>query len=604
MNVARLWAQYRDELASDPLLVLALSAALVALATTPLAFAVLGRLGWFKARRGRVIQRPEFSSIVAGMLLVMGIPAIFAALVIKSRSFDRNRYEFDPNRTWSVLDQGRGLQSLKEADAAVEQEMERLALERKNLVNNVKKLDEAMMALRSVAGSSPAVAQRFPAVLQSLAGVRKSIGLDGPQQLFDSTALPVDLRTMNAGVVGTGASVGGAPTLAPAPVITASAPTSSPSPTAATVTENGLSPAQVEAELTTVPEPQRRIAAMLPFSSLPPDWTLGKLADRHLETFNADNLYEKIDGRAESFIQYGVKGMAYAFYHPTGDPSNELQVYIFEMGDSLKALGKYGSEKGDEFKAVAIGTEGYTSASSVSFYAGRYYTQIVSNKDDPKFAAFALALAERVAAVQKPGGAPAPPPAGASAASPAVAKAVTQQPSTGTTRPAPAPAVPGPPATLTKPATTAIKPTTAEVSPATFFALLPAHGRQGDPKYVAQDVFGYSFLADVFMADYKDGDVTWQGFVRPYRDTQEAKAILERYVAGVKKDGAQVKTLKAEGADEMVISDNIGLVDVVFRKGNTLAGANGATSAPSAEAFARALARSLPATVATLESSN
>src|SRR5437762_160502 len=141
VSVASLWTQYRDELASDPLLVLALSAAVVALATTPLAFMVLGRLDWFKARRGRVLQRPEFSSIIVGMMLVMGIPAIFAALVIKSRSFDRNRYEFDPNRTWSVLDQGRGFQSLKEADRAVKQEMERLALERKNLVENVKKLD-------------------------------------------------------------------------------------------------------------------------------------------------------------------------------------------------------------------------------------------------------------------------------------------------------------------------------------------------------------------------------------------------------------------------------------------------------------------------------
>ena len=72
--------------------------------------------------------------------------------------------------------------------------MERLALERKNLVNSVKKLDEAMLALRSVAGTSPAVAQRFPGVLQSLAGVRKSVGLDGPQQLLDYTAPPVDLR--------------------------------------------------------------------------------------------------------------------------------------------------------------------------------------------------------------------------------------------------------------------------------------------------------------------------------------------------------------------------------------------------------------------------
>ena len=122
--------------------------------------------------------------------------------MIKSRSFDRNRYEFDPNRTWSVLEQGREFKSLKEADAAVKLEMERLALERKNLVDNVKKLDEAMLALRSVAGTSPAVAQRFPEVLQSLAGVRKSVGLDGPQQLLDYTAPPVDLRAMTASWTG------------------------------------------------------------------------------------------------------------------------------------------------------------------------------------------------------------------------------------------------------------------------------------------------------------------------------------------------------------------------------------------------------------------
>ena len=83
------------------------------------------------------------------------------------------------------------------------------------------------------------------------------------------------------------------------------------------------------------------------------------------------------------------------------------------------------------------------------------------------------------------------------------------------------------------------------MTPATFFALLPAANRQGDPKYVAQDVFGYSFLSDVFMADYKEGNDAWQGFLRPYRDAQEAKAVLEKYVVGVKKDGAEVKTLTA-----------------------------------------------------------
>ena len=43
------------------------------------------------------------------MMLVMGIPAIFLALVVKSQYFDKDRYEFDPNKTWSVLEQGRRL---------------------------------------------------------------------------------------------------------------------------------------------------------------------------------------------------------------------------------------------------------------------------------------------------------------------------------------------------------------------------------------------------------------------------------------------------------------------------------------------------------------
>jgi hypothetical protein len=567
MSLTTLWSQYRDELFSDPFLVLALSAALVALATTPIAFAVLGRLEWFKARRGRVMMRPAFSSIVVGMILVMGIPAIFAAMVLKSRSFDKNRYEFDPNKTWSVLEQGREYDNLKTANDAVRLEMERLALERKNLVNTVKKLDESMLALRSVAGTSVAVSQRFPSVLQSLAGVRKSVGLDGPQQLLDYTAPPVDLRAMAANAPAVAAPAMAAPATAPVAAV-------APAPA------NGLGAAEVAAELAAVPEPQRALAAMLPLSELPPGWTVGKSGEHYVESFNADNLYEKIDGRAESFLQYGVKGMAYTFYHPTGDASNELQVYIFEMPDTLKAMGKYGSEKPDEATPATIGDQGYTSAGSTLFYAGKYYTQIVSTADDPKFAAFAQELAKRVVARQKPGG-------------------------TQVFASAPAPAAP-PTGTAPKPTTTPAetsapaKPAAAEVSPATLFAFLPAQKRDGDPKYVAQDVFGYSFLSDVFMADYKDGDVTWQGFLRPYKDAKEAKEVFEKYIAGVKKDGAEVKTMSTDGADEMVLSNNIGLADFVFRKGNTLAGANGATSPAAAEAFARALAKSLPATVPTI----
>ena len=141
---------------------------------------------------------------------------------------------------------------------------------------------------------------------------------------------------------------------------------------------------------------------MLPLGDLPPGWTLGKLGERHLETFNAENLFEKIDGRAESFIDYGVQGMAYADFHPTGDESADVQVYIFEMGNTLKALGKYAAEKPEELKLLPIGSEGYAAAGSTIFYSGPYYTQVVATSDDAKFADFALELARRIAAKQAP----------------------------------------------------------------------------------------------------------------------------------------------------------------------------------------------------------
>ena len=416
-----------------------------------------------------------------------------------------------------------------------------------------------MLALRAVAGTSPAVAQTIPSLLQRLASVRKSVGVDGPQQLMDFTAPPVEIAASAANANAPAA-------FATAPVVAAAnVPPPAPAPSG-----GGLTKAQAVAEIADVPGPQKSIASMLPLADVPAGWVVAKSGDKHLETFNADNLFEKIDGRAESFIQYNVKGMAYAYYHPAGDESNEVQVYVFELADALRALGKYGSEKPDEAKPVALGSEGYTTAGSTLFYSGPYYTQIVSTKDDDKFAGFALEIAKKIAAAQKPAGAP---------------TTVASTAAGGKGDPEGAAASPAPTVS----------------SPEALFAMLPSGPGRANNKYVAQDVFGYSFLSDVFMAEYAEGGVNWQGFLRPYGSPDEARAVFEKYLAGVKQDGAEVKEVKADGADRMVITSNIGLIDAYFLKGNCVGGANGATDAKPAEAFARAFAKALPAKVLAIE---
>ena len=529
----------------DPLMAVAIVVALVALGTTPLAFLVLGRSKWFVARRGRVQRRPEFWSVVCSMMLVMGVPAVFMAIVLKSRSFDKDRYEFDPNRTLSVLDRGsqfeglNRIEALKKADEAVRLEMKRLAEERKNLVNTVKKLDESMLILREATRQAPAVGQTLPAVLESLAGVRRSVGLDGPQQLMDFTAPP--------------AALAGAPTT---PTSTSTVPaTMMPATAAAPPATTGLAP-DVAASLAAVPAPQKPLADMLPLADLTTGWTLGTgmgpNGKQRFETFNAANLFEKIDGRAESFVQFDVQGMAYTYYHPVGDESSEAQLYIFELKDALKALGKYGSEKPEKADSVDLGSEGYTAGGSVFFYSGKYYTQIVLAKNDPLPSAFALELAKRVAAKQK------------------------IEPSAG-----------GGPKV---------------VGPEDVLALLPKGPGKANPKFTAQDVFGYSFLSDVFQADYKEGDLAWQGFLRPYETPEAARKVFEQYLESAKRDGVPITEVKGAEADAMIVAANmtVDYVDAIFLKGNALGGVNGVNgvkNTKTAEDFARAFAKSLPAKV-------
>jgi hypothetical protein len=554
-----MWGSIRELMEASPAGAVAVLACAGALVTAPLAMAFMSTQPWFAARRGRVKQRPSFASAVCATLLVMGIPAILLGLLVKSQFFDKNRYEFDPNRTLSVLDEGRRFEavrlreSLYKADEGIRQERAQLESDRKALANGLTALDQAMLQAAREAGPSAGVLwSRYKTILAGLAPARKWAGVDAPQQLLDFTANPVEMRGVAVPAGGVPSPAPGVLTAAPAEVVAGGG--------------GGLSPEAVAAALGRVPAEQKGLAEMLPLSGLPAGWTVRvQGSDPPLETFHAGNLYEKMDGRAESFLQFGVKGMACASYHPSGDEGLEVQVYVFEMADPFKALGKYGSEKPEEAETIALGDEGYRSGGSVYFHADRYYTIVEVGEDNPKLAEFALEVARRVAAKQGGGGS-----AGAAAA----AVGGNEGGGGGGIR--------------------------AAATPGELFGLLPAGPGKAAPKYVARDAFGYSFLSDVILADYKEGENGWQGFVRPFERVEEAREVFEKYVQTVKADGGEVKEVADSGAERMAICTNIGLVDVVFLKGNAVGGVNGATSEVGVVGFARKFARDLPGMVPTL----
>ena len=463
------------------------------------------------------MQRPEFASVVAVMMLVMGIPAIFAALVVKSQSFDKNRYEFDPNKTWSVLEQGRRLHaSLEEADKAVKAEMARLAQERKNLVDNVKKLDEAMLALRAVAGTSPAVAQTIP---------------DGPPAAGRG---PQERRGRRPAAVA-GLHRPARPrsprpsALAGTNVVRPPCRRRRPSPPPPPPRAAGLPKAEAEAEVAAVPEPQKTIAAMLPLADLPAGWEVGKSGDEAPgDVQRREPVREDRRPRRElRRLQGQGDGLRLLTTRPATTPTRSRSTSS-RWATPSRRWASTAPRSPTRSSRSPVGAEGYTAAGSTLFYSGPYYTQIVSTKDDAKFSEFALALARKIADAQKPGG----PPAVASVAEGAT-EARTRRRAQAATPAAAAARRRGRP----RRSSPCCRP-----------------GRRGRARRTSRnDVFGYSFLSDVFLADYSEGPATWKGFLRAYATPDEAKAVFEKYLASAKQDGAEVKEVEAEGADRMVV---------------------------------------------------
>jgi len=564
---------------ADPTRGLAALAASLAMALTPIAFVILSRTEYLSTRRGRTYRKPEWWSVVMSMVLVMGVPGIVLVLLVKSQYFDEDRYAFDPNKTWAVAEQGRQYRTALELAEAAEAEYERLQEERQGLVEAVKELDEAMVDLRATLDKWPVAAQDLPDVLETLADVRQAVGVDAPQQLVDYTAPPIDLaRSSQPAQAYPYPYPPGLDQAAPPARAMEAAQAQPPGP--------GLTPDERQRELDQVPDAQRDLAALLPLTDLPEGWEVGPSGDRYLETFNADNLFEKIDGRAESFLQYDVVGMAYTFYHPEDNPANEVQLYIFEMDNALKALGKYGSERPNDAEPLELGADGYASGASVFFHAKDYYVQVVPTSESEEFRAFALTIARRISNDILPGSAPEPDEDEAEGVAVASNDPETMEggetPDTASDGSAPEPAPEPEPEAA------------AEADPTAIFALLPDGPNKSGQTYIARDAFGYAFLTDTFLANYEDGDQIWQGFVRPFPTPEEAKAVFDQYRAESESFGATITEVDTEDADALIVAENFGLVDALFLKGNAIGGVNGASDPDTAQDFALGFAAATP----------
>jgi hypothetical protein len=208
----------------------------------------------------------------------------------------------------------------------------------------------------------------------------------------------------------------------------------------------------------------RGALALLPPAGTPPGWTRSKAP----QSFGPDNLWEFIDGAAETYLAFLFQEAVTAGYSRGGA---EVTVEVYRMADALHAYGIYMQEIAPAASFVATGAEGYVNGNVLNFWKGACYVKITAPAVDrpgaDQLSALARAVADRV-----PDAGPLP------------------------------------------------------VELASF----PAdHLAPHSIRYIPKDVLGQGYFTNGFEASYKDGPKDYRLVVVCLGSAQDATAALARY---------------------------------------------------------------------------
>ncbi len=121
-----------------------------------------------------------------------------------------------------------------------------------------------------------------------------------------------------------------------------------------------------------------------------------KAAD--IERYVVANLYDKINGRSELFMSYGVAGLAFVTVSDPNDSGRFIDVYLYDMASVPGAFGVFSVERWQGQEPVTLGREGYRNGNDLFFWKGRYYASILGSGEEPEVREAQSHIAQSLAA--------------------------------------------------------------------------------------------------------------------------------------------------------------------------------------------------------------
>jgi len=263
-------------------------------------------------------------------------------------------------------------------------------------------------------------------------------------------------------------------------------------------------------------------------TNLSPNWKpMSKV-----EFYNADNLYEKINGKAEQYHDYDVGGLETATFI-SKDEKQFVDIYIYDMGEPLNAFGIFSAIRYPDEPAIDLGQGGYKS-DGYFFWKGKYYNQIILSDRNEEIEKFALKLAQDIESKQKR-------------------------------------------------------------MPVNIWGLgkFPEKDLiQNSIEYLKKNALNLSFLNDVYVATYDKNGREVTAFLTKRKDKSEADKVFEEYRNYLSNYGSIVDTIETEYGS-IVVGDVMGYFDAIFQKDNIIGGTNAVDNRQNAQEISKKLLSSL-----------
>lgn len=244
------------------------------------------------------------------------------------------------------------------------------------------------------------------------------------------------------------------------------------------------------------------------------------------EFYSADTLYEKIDGRAPAYLEFGFQQLRSRSFAEPANKGSFVDVYEYRMDSPVNAFGIFALERDPEGKPLDFAPDGYSGEMGYFFRQGNCYVQVIASDQKPA----TLALAKSVAGQ--------------------IAKSIPVDDSgLGARR------------------------------------KLPAQGMiPGSISYTQDNAQGQAFLKEVFQADY-DFQGTKVTFFLMVTTPEAAAKAWESYLAFSGRYGGKAEALPASADAKLFQAMNFGKWKFIYQRGAELGGVIDAQDPAVARAF-------------------